>query len=102
MSETPSSSRDVEAIYSILGQDVVLLTLPRGQKRCFVPDWPKMTLAATKTNVYQSELATGDVGVLLGSAGNGICTIDCDSDEAAEVLLNANPAFSKTFRTRGA
>lgn len=80
----------------------MLLTLPRGQKRCFVPDWPKMTLAATKTNVYQSELATGDVGVLLGSAGNGICTIDCDSDEAAEVLLNANPAFSKTFRTRGA
>ncbi len=102
--EKPSAAgaHGVEEIYTLLGRDAVLLPLSRGNKGCFVPGWPKTTLRETSSPNYQAALAAGDVAVLLGSGGDRICTIDCDSDEAAEALLAANPVLAGTFRTRGA
>lgn len=91
-----------ENVYRILGDDAILLPLSRGEKRPFLPGWQTTTLAATRTPDYQKTLARSDVGVLLGRAGNGICSIDCDLDTAADLLLAANPRFAETFRTRGA
>ena len=93
---------DVDEIYSLLGRDAVLLPVPRGKKGCFVPGWPKTTLRETESAEYQVALRDGDVGVLLGSVGDRICTIDCDTDETAETLLATNPILAGTFRTRGA
>lgn len=94
--------RGVEAVYSLLGGDVVLLPLPRGRKGCMRKGWTKVTLSETKSPEYQDALAVGDLAVLLGQAGNGICTIDCDVDEAGASLLAANPLLKGTLRTRGA
>lgn len=97
-----SSVHDVGEIYELLGHDAILLPLPRGTKRCVKVGWPKTKLVETKSPSYQENLAASDVAVLLGTPGARICSIDCDSDEAAEALLSANPCFLQTLRTRGA
>ena len=94
--------RDVEDVYQILGDDAVLLALPRGIKYPVADGWQKTTLATSRTPEYQQTLARSDLGVLLGRAGNGNCSIDCDCDDAAAALLASNPRFAETFQTRGA
>jgi P4 family phage/plasmid primase-like protien len=89
-------------IYSNLGADAVLLPLLPGRKGCVLPGWTKITWAATQTPAYQSELAAGDLAVLLGNQGNGICTLDLDDDKAVDEFLALNPKLVGTLRTRGA
>ena len=89
-------------IYEVLGDDAVLLPLPVGEKGCLKKGWPQFTVAETKTPQYQAELESCDVAVLLGTQGNGICTLDCDDDDAADAVLRQNPWLENTLRTRGA
>ena len=98
---SPAHSHSVEEVYKVLGNDAVLLSLVPGQKKPKYKGWPKTSLADTRKKHYQKELATGDIGVVLGAAGNGICTIDCDSDEAATAFLTLNPHLANTLHTRG-
>jgi P4 family phage/plasmid primase-like protien len=89
-------------VYQLLGPNAILLPVPKGCKGCVRPGWTKVTLGDSQTDRYQVELATADIAVLLGHAGDRICTIDCDGDERAEAFLAINPGLSGTLRTRGA
>ena len=92
----------VARVYQVLGNDAVLLPLPKGRKGCVRTGWTTTTLSESKMPEYQATLAAGDIAILLGRSGNKICTIDCDGDEAADNLITANPWLATTLRTRGA
>lgn len=91
----------LEKIYWVLGSEAVLLPLPQGSKKITIPEWHKTTLDSSKTPEYQSKLTESDIGVLLGETGNGICTVDCDSEDGVQAFLNANRWAERTLRTRG-
>lgn len=89
-------------IQRVLGPDAVLLPLAgRGSKRITTEGWQKTTLEETRARAYQAKLGLGEVGVLLGERGGGICTVDLDADDAADAFLEANPCAAMTLRTRG-
>lgn len=92
----------LEDIRRVLGTNAILLPVPKGQKASVCKAWQRTTLSETLTEEYQRDLAASDVGVLLGKPGGGICTVDCDDDEAAKAFLEANPTAARTLRTRGA
>jgi P4 family phage/plasmid primase-like protien len=92
----------IRRLYALLGADAVLLPLPKGEKGPRRKGWPKVKFEETQTPEYQAELLAGDVGVLQGRAGNGICSVDCDTDAAGRAFLEHNPRFGGTLRTRGA
>ncbi len=81
----------------------VLLPVPFGEKGCKIKGWPSSTLELMADPEHVARLETGatNIGVLLGDASQGLCTIDIDDDEAREVFLEANPALRATLETKG-
>jgi hypothetical protein len=47
------------------------------------------------------QLRYSNIGVLLGKASGGLCTIDIDSDELAGEFLKANPLLKQTLQSKG-
>ena len=89
-------------ILRVLGPEAVLLPLAeRGSKRITTEGWQKTTLQETRAPAYQARLGLGEVGVLLGEPGGGICSVDLDDADAAAAFLEANPCAAETLRTRG-
>jgi hypothetical protein len=84
----------------ILGEDALLLSWPSGSKGA-KKRWKHISLAETKTPAYRRNLESGNIGVALGSRSNGLCSIDLDSDEAADTFLALNPRLQESLRTRG-
>src|SRR5262249_35934548 len=64
--------------------------------------WQQVTLA----DMTPENLAVLDykhnIGVLLGKASGGLCTIDIDADADVGTFLALNPKLAGTLRTRGA
>ena len=55
------------------------------------------------TTVFLEGLNHGNkIGVLLGTASQGLCTIDADTAEGLETLLEANRAFREALMSHGA
>lgn len=92
----------VRGLRELLGNSVVLIPVPKGQKRPVTPEWQKTTIERMKEPQYLAELERGNVGVLLGSASDGLCAIDIDDDTAVEPFLDLNPGLRRTLRTHGA
>jgi P4 family phage/plasmid primase-like protien len=86
----------------LLGQDVVLIPVQRGQKCPHLKGWQNITLEKMSDPVYLKSLSRGNIGVLLGKPSNGLCSIDIDEDNEIEPFLNLNPQFKESLRTRGA
>src|SRR5262245_38667910 len=83
-----------------LGQ-CVLLPIPLGEKGPRRPEWQKMTPVET-TSEYLAGLNHGqNIGILLGAASDGLCTIDVDNEEVLETLLSLNPCLRATLISRG-
>lgn len=93
------SSDHVSCLYRILGPDAVLLPLAPKSKSPTVRAWQTLTLADTQTPAYQERLRQGNIGVSLGEPSNGLCSIDCDSDESLEQFLTLNTELRKTLIT---
>jgi len=92
------SSSIVEELRSLLGDDVVLLPIPRGSKKPIRKGWQTVTLSERQDPEYLAELNHGgNIGVLLGG---GLVTIDSDRDEDFETFLALNPRLRETLRTR--
>lgn len=91
----------ISRIYSLLGENAILIPVPSGAKAPIQRGWESSTLEVSKTPNWQSRLRKGNIGVLLGETGGNLVTIDCDTDEFAEDLIVLNPQFSRTLRTRG-
>ncbi len=83
---------------SLLGDAAVFLACDG--KKPIPKKWQKLT-PADMTQNYLAKLAGHNIGVVLGSASNGICSIDLDCDDDVEPFLALNPALRDTLRTRG-
>lgn len=91
----------VSHLRGLLGVDVVLLPIPSGQKGPITKGWQTTTVAKMSEPAYLESLARGNIGVLLGAASGGVCTIDIDSDEGVEPFLALQkPEIQNTLRTK--
>lgn len=96
------TAEQIGKLFEFLGQDSVLLAIPHGEKRPMDSGWQKTTAETSRAPEYIRRLEAGNIGVLLGKAGGGLCSIDVDSDESAEEFANLNPKLAGTLQTRGA
>src|SRR5262245_32173261 len=93
-----TSTSMVVELRSLLGNDVVLLPIPRGRKNPIFKGWQSTTLGRMQDPKYLAQFNhQGNIGVLLG---NGLITIDIDQDQAVEPFLARNPKLRATLRTR--
>jgi phage/plasmid-associated DNA primase len=93
-----TSSSTVDDLRNLLGHDVVLLPIKRGDKKPLERDWQTFTPARMQDPKYLARLNhDANIGVLLGK---GLITIDIDSDAAVEPFLVRNPKLRATLRTR--
>lgn len=91
----------IKKLYDLLGAETVLLHSKKGTKFPVQKGWQSIQFADTQTDEYQSQLAKGNVGVLLGAASGGLCAIDIDDDELMEEFFDLNPGLRQTLITRG-
>lgn len=80
--------------------DAVLLPIRRGTKCPSRKAWQKLSFADTQDPKFQRSLLNAPaIGVLLGSASGGLCSIDFDDDEFLQRFLEVNPKLEGTLRT---
>jgi P4 family phage/plasmid primase-like protien len=95
-----NSQRVVRQLQELLGP-AVLLPIKRGKKGPEFDDWQTTTLA----DMTPENLAVLDyrhnIGVLLGKASAGLCSIDVDAEEDVAPFLALNPKLESTLRTKG-
>src|SRR6476660_3045179 len=77
----------------------VLLAIPLGKKGPNTKEWQKLTL----THMTPDYLASldGNIGVSLGPASQGLCSIDVDNDNEFEGFLSLNPPLRDSLMSRG-
>ncbi len=89
-------------LVSLLGDDVVLLPVPKGKKGPRWPGWQNFRIERMRDPAYIRCLGkAGSIAVLLGGASGGLCSIDIDDDQAVEPFLALNPGLRETLRSRG-
>src|SRR5947208_7243572 len=85
------------SLRKLLGEDVVLIPIPRGRKGPIIEGWQHFTSEKMKEPEYLTQLNHGgNIGVLLG---NGLVTIDLDHDAAVERFLDLYPELRETLRS---
>lgn len=83
-------------IYSLLGQDTLLLAYA-GQRCLRSPDELRtLTPAATRTNVYQRDLLAHDVVLPCGKVNGGLCGLVVNEVESIKSFLRLNPDLRTT------
>ncbi|MEO7098033.1 MAG: bifunctional DNA primase/polymerase [Luteolibacter sp.] len=93
---------DPNKILQLLGVRAVLLPIRAKSKAPAVSSWQKLTFEDTQSDWYQSLLQRAPaIAVLLGDASEGLCSIDCDSDDYLGEFLELNPRLADSFRTKG-
>ena len=102
MSSRPVNDSVVKSLLAILGENTVLVPIPRGSKIPRHKEWQKATIETMREPAYLRRLESGcNIGVLVGTPSGGLCSIDIDADDAVEPFLDLNPDLRKTLRTRG-
>jgi hypothetical protein len=89
----------VEKILRLLG-DVVLIPIYRLTKNPVGKNWQRRTRESMQDPVYLRSFAGKNIGVVLGKASGGLCTIDFDLDADVEPFLVKNPRLRDTTRTK--
>lgn len=80
--------------------DAVLLPIRRGTKRPNRKAWQNLSFADTQEPNFQRSLRSAPaIGVSLGSASGGLCSIDFDDDDFLKRFLELNPKLVGTLRT---
>ena len=93
---------DPDLISALLGPSAVLLPIPSGEKGPKFKGWQKLTFQDTQARGFKARLRShGNLGVLLGAASGGLCSIDIDRDEEVEPFLKLNPDLRASLRTKG-
>jgi hypothetical protein len=97
----PSSQPDnpVERILRLLG-DVVLIPVYPRTKKPVVKSWQRLTRESMRDPIYRRSLIGKNIGVVLGMASGGLCTIDFDLDADIKPFLVKNPRLRDTTRTK--
>jgi hypothetical protein len=80
--------------------DAVLLPIRSGTKRPNRKAWQNLTFADTQEPNFQRALRSAPaIGVSLGRASGGLCSIDFDDDDFLNRFLELNPKLVATLRT---
>ena len=92
---------DPVADLSALIGPAVFLPIPAGKKGPIIPQWQRLTLQ----DMTPGHLATlnhgANIGILQGVASQGLCSIDCDSEDDLNDFLALNPELNSSLLTRG-
>lgn len=97
-----SSPEIIEHLRELVGRDVVLIWVHKGEKRPTWRRWQKTTIESMSDQRYLKNLANDrNVAVLTGEPSGNLCSIDIDDDEAVEPFLALNPQLRDTLRSRG-
>ena len=98
VSVVTSAVDPVPELQRFLGH-AVFINWPKGVKGTNQP-WKHLTLEKM-TPDYLAALKTGNIGVSLGDASEGLCAVDVDQDALVESFRKANPQLADTFQTHG-
>lgn len=96
-----SSTSVISNLQKLLGANTVFVQIAKGQKRPILPAWQTLTIA-DMTPDYLSNLENGNIGVVLGDASEGLCSIDFDTEDHIAEFLELNPCMNKTLTSKGA
>ena len=97
-----STPQVIRHLRGLLGHDVVLLWVTKGEKSPKWPRWQKTGIEMMANERYIRNLANDrNVAVLTGEASGGLCSIDIDDNEAVEPFLALNPKLRQTLWSRG-
>ncbi|MCB1131360.1 MAG: bifunctional DNA primase/polymerase [Verrucomicrobiae bacterium] len=89
-----------DEILNRLGVRAVLLRIKPGTKQPSRSRWQEFTFETTRTPSYQTKLRrAAAIGVLLGSASEGLCSIDFDDDEFKERFFEVNQFLRGSLTT---
>lgn len=100
--DVTQASLILRRLVALLGNDVVLLPVNRGQKGPRCKGWQKTTIEQMRDPNYLRRLKCAEgLAVLTGAPSGGLCSIDIDDDEAVEPFLALNPKLRGTLRSRG-
>ena len=86
-------------ILKLLG-DVVLIPIYPLTKKPAVKNWQRLTRESMRDPNYLRSFAGKNIGVVLGKASGGLCSIDVDIDADVEPFLVKNPRLRDTTRTK--
>ncbi len=73
----------VAHLRALLGRDVVLLPIPKGEKGPKLKEWQKTRHEVMEDPAYLGRLQQGNIGVLLGKVSGDLCAIDIDDEKLA-------------------
>jgi Bifunctional DNA primase/polymerase, N-terminal len=88
-----------------LSTNLEATVIPIGENKATkVKGWQRLTVqeSVSKKAIQLFTDKTKGIGIVLGKASTGLCSIDCDSEEALAEFLEANPSFRYSFISRGA
>lgn len=100
--QSPGGYPILDELKALLGDKVVLISIPRGKKGPIFKGWQNTTLEIMGREEHQRALVRGNIGVLLGTPSGGLCAVDVDSDQGLNEFLETNPLLRGTLITRGA
>ena len=92
----------VAYLRSLLGPDVVLIWVPKGEKLPVFKGWQNVRVDSMRKAGYIRNLNNDhNIAVLLGEPSGGICSIDIDHDADVEPFLALNPDLRNSLRSKG-
>jgi hypothetical protein len=91
----------VQEILSLVG-NVVLVPCRPLTKIAIPKAWQTFAISKMQDPAYIRSFAGKNIGVVLGQASGGLCSIDIDADGDVEPFLADNPLLRETTRTRRA
>jgi hypothetical protein len=97
----PGNSDPVKRLQELIGQNVVLLPVWAKSKKPKDSNWTKLTSKDMQSPRHLHQLHYSNIGVLLGKASGGLCSIDIDSNELVGEFLDANPLLKQTLQSKG-
>ncbi|HEY5812558.1 MAG TPA: hypothetical protein VIT23_07890 [Terrimicrobiaceae bacterium] len=77
----------------------VPLRVEAGEKRPLLAGWPELTLADI-TPKYLAGFNGDNIGISLGKASEGLCTVDADDDAFLREFLQCNPLLKESLISR--
>lgn len=97
-----TNQRELQAHEILPRLGVAAVLLPLGSnKNPIGKGWSQRGFEETQEPKYQDKLKKSPaIGVLLGAASQGLCSIDCDCDQFKSKLLELNPRLRNTLQTK--
>ena len=94
-----ADANTVTEIRELLGQRAVLIPVGYEKKIPTIKGWQRLSGGTMENPDHLAALAGGNIGVLLGSASDGLVSIDFDTEESATEFRRLNGVLADTLTT---